>query len=134
MANNGNGKQVKIRQPTEVKVGARTYTIDWSQDGWQKSQDGEHDARSAWATTNHEKLTIHIKPTLASYNKRCTLLHEILHALFSITGADVRNAVGNSGEDFELEEYLICRLEEPLMSVLIDNPELLAYLVIGKRG
>lgn len=124
------GDQAKEQRPTKIKVGARVYRIDWSAEGWIKAlEDGAAEGRTVWARTNHPDLLINVRNDLADYNQRCSLLHEILHCIYAISGADVRNAVGLQDPEFDIEEYTICRLEEPLMAAMIDNPEVFAYLV-----
>jgi len=122
---------VTVKYPKSVKIGAKSYDIFWSADEWMnRPEDKREDG--AWAMTNHPKLGIWISPDLHPVNKRETLLHEILHCLFAGSGGDARNmTMNNTVDHFDIEEYVITRLEAPLFAVLQDNPGVLAYIVIG---
>lgn len=122
---------VKIKYPKSVKIGAKSYKVHWSADAWlnrpdEKKQDGD------WGMTNHGQLGIWILPDLHPMNKRETLLHEIIHTLYASSGGDVRNiAVNHSVESLDIEEYTVCRLEAPMMAWMIDNPAVVAFIMIG---
>lgn len=121
----------KINRPKRVFIGPKPYKVHWDEKAWLNRPDTES-PRSAWGLTVHQKAEIYISPELNEYNKRETLLHECLHALFACSGSDIRNAVGNGNAEFDFEEYVISRLEGPMMGLLLQNPKLLAYLVIGE--
>jgi hypothetical protein len=122
-----------VVKPTQIKVGALIYTVHWTAEEWMNRPDVGR-AEGDWALTNHPKLGIWIWPELNEQNKRGTLLHEALHTLFAVSGADVRNAINAAGEGFDVEEYTISRIENPLLSFLIDNPEVVAYIMIGEQS
>lgn len=126
-------RPVNVRVPKRVKIGARVYSIDMTADGWVNRPDQDHD-RTGWGQTYHKKMQIFINPELSEYARRETLMHEVLHCLYAVSGADVRNSVGHGNDEFDIEEYTVSRLEAPMMSFLIDNPELVAYLVIGEHS
>lgn len=130
---NGKRKPVNVRKPTSIKVGALTYTVHWSAEEWLERPD-EGRNEGDWALTNNPKLGIWIWPELNEQNKRGSLLHEVLHTMFAVSGANVRNAVGAGDEHFDIEEYTISRIEGPLYAFLIDNPEVLAYIMIGEHS
>jgi hypothetical protein len=133
MMGNGSGKKVKVTRPNKFRVGSRVYAIKWDEESLEMAK-FKGDDTGLWGCTDHASLTTYISPQVDQYNQRVTLLHEVLHCLFHTTGADVRNAVLVKDEDFNVEEYIICRLEEPMMSFMIDNPEVFAYLVVGEHG
>lgn len=56
-----------------------------------------------------------------------TLLHEVLHGIFAITGLD--GDFADQGED--AEEKFILRFSPVLASVFRDNPDLIRYLAKG---
>jgi hypothetical protein len=126
-------KTITVKKPTTVKVGALTYTVHWTAEEWLDRPDVGRE-EGDWALTNHPKLGIWIWPELEEQNKRQSLLHECLHTLFASSGADVRNSINGAGDGFDVEEYTISRLESPLMSLLIDNPEVVAYIMIGETS
>lgn len=126
-------KPVNVGIPGGCKVGSVVYTIHWTEEEWRnRPEDGRLDGE--WGSTHHDSLDIYIKPSLAPAQKRSTLLHEILHTLFAISGGDVRNAINAAVDGFDIEEYTVERLEPVLMSFMIDNPEVLAYIMIGEHS
>jgi hypothetical protein len=122
----------KIDRPNKLTIGALTYGIDWGAH-WHLRPDDSRQANE-WACTLHEALTILIKPDLAPGQQRSTLLHEIMHTLFAISGSDLRNIARETGDDFDMEEYLTERLEPVLLRFLLDNPKVLKFIVKGETA
>lgn len=124
-------KTVKVGYPQSIKIGAKSYKVHWSAEDWiDRPEKGQEDG--AWGVTNHPKLGIWINPELHPVNKRETLLHEILHCLYSASGGDTRNMTMNSASDtLDIEEYTVTRLEAPMMAWMIDNPGVIAFIMIG---
>lgn len=126
-----NGTRVTVGYPESVKIGAKSYQIHWTAEEWMERPDEKRE-EGAWALTSHPKLGIWILPELHPVNKRETLLHEVLHCVYASSGGDVRNMTMNHASDtLDIEEYTITRLEAPLMAFMIDNPDVLAFIVIG---
>lgn len=126
-----NGKTVKVSYPQSVRIGAKSYKIYWDAINWMNRPESDKED-GAWAMTNHPKLGIWVSPELHPENKRESLLHEILHCLYAASGGDTRNITMNHAADsLDIEEYTISRLEAPMMAWMIDNPEVLAFIVIG---
>lgn len=121
----------KIKYPTKIQIGAKRYKIHWDAESWVHRPD-ERKEESCWGVTDHKRLGIWINPELHPINKRETLLHEILHCLFACTGGDVAtDALPKHEHASEAEEYIVSRLEAPLLAVLTDNPAALAFIVVG---
>lgn len=72
--------------------------------------------------TLHHATTIMVDDNVSEDVQASTLLHEVLHAVFDVTG--VSYDIGS-----KTEEKLIRHLEATLLQVLRENPELVAYLV-----
>lgn len=126
-----NGKTTKVKYPTEVKIGAKSYKVHWTAEEW-VDRPAEERAESCWGVTNHIKLGIWINPELHPTNRRETLLHEILHCLFAGTGGDVATMVlEHMHGPKDAEEFMVSRLEAGLFAVLQDNPGLFAFIVVG---
>jgi hypothetical protein len=123
---------VRIKYPKRVKIGAKSYKIHWSAEDWLNRPD-ENRKDGDWALTSHPFLGIWIFPELHPQNKRETLLHEILHCLYANSGGDVRNIAMNQASEagMDLEEYMVCRLEAPMMAWMVDNPGVAAFIMIG---
>lgn len=126
-----NGKTVTVKYPKSIKIGAKSYKVHWTAEDWinrPESQRGDSD----WGVTDHKLLGIWINPELHPMNRRETLLHEILHALHANSGGDVLSDMLPKHEhSSEAEEYIVSRLEAPLLAVMIDNPSVIAFIMIG---
>lgn len=123
--------KVTIKYPKHVKFGAKSYKVHWSAEAWiNRPEDNRVDG--AWGLTDHQKLGIWISPELHSMNKRETLLHEILHVLHAISGGTVvSDMLPKHDHSTEAEEFIVSRLEAPMMAWMIDNPAVIAYIMIG---
>jgi len=121
----------RIKYPKRIKFGAKSYKVHWSADDWvTRPEDNRIDG--AWGLTDHQKLGIWISPELHETNKRETLLHEILHVLHANSGGNVLNdMIPKHEQATDAEEFIVSRLEAPLMSFLVENPAVLAFIVIG---
>jgi hypothetical protein len=124
-------KTVKSTYPTQIRIGSMVYSVHWSREEWDTRPDHPK-ANDDWGLTNHPKLGIWISPDLDEQNKRGTLLHEALHAIFAATGADVRNTINAAGEGFDVEEYTVSRIENPLLDFLVNNPSVVAFITNGE--
>jgi hypothetical protein len=124
-------KTVTVKYPKRIKFGAKSYKVHWSAEDWvSRPEDKRED--SCWGITDHQKLGIWISPELHPTNQRETLLHEILHVLHACSGGDVVSDVLPKHEHAnEAEEFIVSRLEALLMAFLVDNPAVLAFIVIG---
>jgi len=128
-------KQVAA-MPASIRVGAVTYRIIMEtaevkavSDAAVARGDGEWEAFS-----DHDKLIIGLNPDHAPDKNRVSLIHELLHCALRHSGASVntyadvvyeaRDRVGG----LTVEEFAVAAMAGPVLSVLLDNPDLVAYL------
>jgi hypothetical protein len=124
-----NGKRIKY--PKRLKIGAKSYKIHWSADEW-VNRPAEDRQESCWGVTNHILLGIWINPELHPTNKRETLLHEAMHALHANSGGDIlSDMLQHSHDSHGAEEFIVSRLEAPLFAFMVENPAVLAFIVVG---
>jgi len=112
--------------PATVKAGYVTYTVkQCTPDEWKNAVD-KH-LRDAYGVTQHLPARILLHPDLTDDVARLTLWHEVLHAAIeTMTGGDDSQWQGLTEGD--AEEAVIRRLEHPTLSILRENPALVAYL------
>jgi hypothetical protein len=111
----------KLTDISFIMIGQHTVVIELvdSPVEFSKYQDEKKEKENFLGLFSAETLTIYIKKDLPPSLLKDTLLHEILHALWFLSGA---GAVGE--EDENLEELLVGMLTPWLMSILKDNPKL----------
>lgn len=108
-----------MKPPATVRVGPHTYTIVCDQAAIDRLSVEAGEARLGECDTR--SLTITVDPGQADSQLAETVVHEVLHACFSVIGA---------GEDVShtVEEKLVLRLAPVLQQLLVDNPKLVAWL------
>ena len=103
---------VKIQVPTSIKIGYRDYKLEeWKQ---------------TVATANEAQGQFFQKEGIIGYvadekgvSHANTILHEVLHAIIYQWNIDL---------DEKMEETVVNGLTNGLITVFVDNPELLDYL------
>ena len=111
----------EIKIPGTVLIGTQRFDISLRD----PKQDGMLNDSSLGYTLGTDNLIV-IDKTLSAYKQRSTLLHEILHAIYSVFD---NTAKPTKKDDFDTwEHYFIGLYEEPLLLVLRDNPDLVEYL------
>jgi len=75
-----------------------------------------------WGDTDHEKLLIRIEDGLPHDKERSTLLHEVLHQLFTTYNITVAD---------ELEEHICTVLGAGLLGHLRLNPRFWRYVLLN---
>jgi hypothetical protein len=95
--------------PKTLRIGPYTYTVDSA------VPDG------LLGQTDPDALKIHLNPAQPRDNERETLLHEIMHAVFALTGMSRKLSSAK-------EESIIRTLSPLLLEVLLRNPKLRDYL------
>lgn len=108
--------------PKTVKIGSQVWEIS--------EQKRKHNAEfldGTYGYTIDKDNTIIIDAEMANSVKRVTLFHEILHAVRFIFGGSFKPGKSTTYEEWE--HYFIGLYEEPMLMVLRDNPELLAFLL-----
>lgn len=109
-----------MKIPTKVRIGAQNYKVS------ERLQTEDGGLTDALAYTLVESNLIVVRKEMPEDRKRSILVHEIMHALiYSFTRQDRQE----KNEDFDgWEHYFIGIMQEPLLMVLRDNPDLVAYL------
>jgi hypothetical protein len=109
--------------PQSLKIGPVEYRVSVDGAEWAEEEGG-----TRLGMTHNRKAIILLNPAQPASNLRLTLMHEALHALLSAAmGAPDLEHLGD--DDEHREERLVLMFEAPMLSLLRDNPELVAYLV-----
>jgi hypothetical protein len=111
-------------RPDKVKVGPWTYDIEWTNDKkWVK--DGHNRDWGGESAHVENKIFMRIGQAAEGTLKE-TLLHEILHCVFVVTGLNRYPEPKSKYED--ADEYLIHVMTPTLLHVMQDNPDVFEYL------
>jgi hypothetical protein len=109
-----------------VRIGPHEYTIYWSDEHWERLRIREDGLGHLMGRTAHHLGEIYIKPGMSPSQLRDTLLHEIMHCIYS-SGLGIN--LSNIRHVDDLDEYLVSTVTPWLLGVLRDNPDVLAYLL-----
>ena len=102
-----------INLPEEIRIGYRTYqVVEWNAEVAKAS--------GKYGECDHLELVIRLDVTHGDVEVMNTLIHEILHAIFAVTGI--------SEVTEWKEEYLVSAQASCLTQVMIDNPDLMKFL------
>lgn len=115
-----------VTMPNKIRFGHVVYTVHTdakqidTDETFGPGQCGAsfHQLRAIWVLT--EGMTLE--------QQQNTLLHEVLHCCVNVSGLQVPG----KGPD-ETEEVYVSAISTPLHGVLIDNPDLTAWLVSGRQ-
>ena len=107
-----------VKMPSSVRIGSQLWEIS--------EQKRKHSSDGHYGFTQQKDNTIVIDAELSVSMKRVTLFHELLHAVRITFGGSFVPGKGTSYEDWE--HYFIGLYEEPVVMLLRDNPDLLAFL------
>jgi len=109
-----------MKMPKTVRIGSQVWEIH------EESRKTAYDDEVYGFCKNKESAIV-VDAGLPLSLKRVTLLHELLHAIrFTYGGSFAPN---KSTSYNEWEHYFIGLYEEPVLSMLRDNPELAAFLL-----
>lgn len=112
--------------PASVKVGPVTYTITRDPDDWMRIEHSTQ-TKGYYGHSNHHDARIYLNPATTEDVTKLTLWHEVLHAAFeTMMGSRDWRHLGKEHDD--REESIIRAIEAPTLTVLAENPELVAYL------
>jgi len=123
--------------PTTVKVGTLTYTILTDADEIRRmSEAADIEKDAEWAAfSDHDALVIGINPGHHPDQNRVSIVHELLHCVLRVSGSwpdayarTVSRARGNHG-GFSVEESVVSATAAPVLGVLRENPDLMAWLL-----
>lgn len=110
--------------PASIRVGGHTYEVRASAAAI--NQLNAHSERGRLAAADLDNLTLTVDPTRPPSLVRETVLHEVLHIAGHVTALSAQLNIASKGTD--LEELAIEALDGPLLQILRDNPDLVAYL------
>lgn len=114
--------------PSEIKIGAYTYKVYNDVESWERLLAFDEDAVAVVGSTVLLRAEIYVMPGMPFHVTRDTLIHEILHAIFNQT--DLIGAIYalEFPDNVVLEEHLVRGITPWLTTVMVENPELLAYV------
>lgn len=124
-------------RPTQIFIGHRVYDVRWmDEQAWKHQGHTEEDVGVFGPSEGVIYLLTerHGKPITEDYLRE-VLLHEVLHGVaFQAATSGAWAVVSKAKHDYEeIEEWLVNAWSPPLIQLLIDNHELLEYLV-GDRS
>lgn len=108
--------------PKSIKIGTQNWEI--------KEQKRKHSSDfidGTYGFTIDKDNVIVLDADMSNSVRRTTLLHEIMHAIRYTFGGSHRPHKSSSYEEWE--HYWIGLMEEPMLLVMQDNPELVSYLL-----
>jgi Zn-dependent peptidase ImmA (M78 family) len=108
--------------PKSVKVGSQIWEITE-----QKRKHNSEFIDGTYGFTIDKDNVIVLDADMSNSVRRVTLLHEVLHAIRFTFGGSHRPHKSTSYEDWE--HYWIGLVEEPLILILRDNPDLVSFLL-----
>lgn len=107
-----------MKLPSKVKIGSQIWEVS--------EQKRKHAMDNHYGVTNGKDNSIVIDAELSDSMKRTTLFHELMHAIRVTFGGSL--SPSKWADFYEAEHYWIGLYEEPVVAMLRDNPDLLAYL------
>ena len=111
-----------MTRPSFVKVGIYRWRISWNAADLERIASsvevGPADALGA-CLAREQIIAIDPLPSSALRTEQATLLHELLHACVHSASIDL---------PLEVEEMVIAGFSTPLLSVIRENPKIIAYL------
>ena len=110
--------------PEWIRVGPVEYRITMDPDEWLRIEH-KRQSKGAYGYTENLVATIYLNPEQAPSIVKLTLWHEVMHALCEST---MGGPTWDNLDAENREEHVIRTLEAPTLSVLRDNPALVAYL------
>jgi hypothetical protein len=98
-----------VNIPEKVKIGWREYQV--AQEEHRNADDGKNDL---WGEINYDRNKIYIYDKQPEEVKPVTLLHEIVHGIFYLSGHS----------EWRDNEDLVNCVAENLYQIILDNPEM----------
>ena len=112
--------------PDAVLIGSVVYRVTIDPDEWMRYENTSQ-CKGAYGHTDSMVAVIYISPYISPDNERLTLWHEIMHAICdTVIGSPHWDHLGEGPT--EREERVVRTFESPIVLVLRDNPQLVAYL------
>lgn len=116
-------KRPEPKLPSSVRIGAHVYRVTDDPEAW-KAHEYEQKRSGLCGSSDHKICNIWINPELGPSQKKDTLLHECLHAMYYAAGME--QSVKGLHED--MEEVFIVTLTPWIHSLLQQNPDLVSYV------
>ena len=122
--------------PAHVKIGPLVYSVLTDVDAIKAaSESADIDEGAEWtAYSDHDALVIGINPSNPECVQQRDLLHEVIHCCLRFAGVEpnafariVARAKERHG-GYTVEEFMVAAASGPLLGVLRDNPDLVAWL------
>ncbi len=115
----GNAADTVTALPDHVDIGPHRYTIVCDEAAIDKA--GRESQAELLGHCEHRTTTIILRPDQSASMLADSVLHEVLHAITSVTG--IANDLGHDDD-----EAMVNRLSPALLDALQRNPTLTAYL------
>lgn len=115
----------KLFRPARVRIGGQIWRIEFRS----RLEDGNLYNDTYGYTLDAGNLIV-IDGTTALGKQQTTLIHEILHAARMTYDSTVRP--GRKAEFSEIEHYFIGVWEQPLLQIIKDNTEVIAWLTLDE--
>lgn len=113
----------RVAFPSRVKVGVLWYTTSLNEKEGLK-REAENGGGACWGFSDHRAQTIWINPNVSRRAMAVTLIHELLHCVSFTSNVAERFHVPDFGE-----EELVGAISAPLYGVMLDNPDLVRWLM-----
>lgn len=101
--------------PQKVKIGPTHYSINY--------MSKDQDEAGVYGRCNTKTHEIHINRSICDEEAKASVLHEVLHGVFSV--ANVSHVLNMNEQG---EENLIRMLEPFMLQLIRENPKLMEYL------
>ena len=113
--------------PCSVQIGTVEYTVTDDPLDWVAI---EHETKTTgyYGHAQHHHAIIYINPDMTDDVKRLTLLHEVLHAALEVMAGSPDWDDLDPKSQKNREETVVRTFESPILTILQQNPDLVAYL------
>ena len=110
---------MSVALPKGIRIGPFAYKVV-SKRAELNQRRVDYAERDLVGQCDHRELTIAVDSALAPAVQRETLLHEVMHAIYALVGAEGQKLT---------EEETILRIVPSLLDTLQRNPELAAFML-----
>lgn len=115
---------IVVARPTKAKLFGHDIKITWD-----KSLRG----RDLFGEANRYKMLVRVSPDASSSQQKATVLHELLHLMWTISGMNQRlrgafTIPRDNGFMEFLEEEVVRSYENAIFAMIKDNPRLFDWI------
>lgn len=114
-----------VDRPTKVKIGYAWWKILYSKTSWDKYMPGKHKFNCGYSLPLQHVILLN-SDLLDEDAQKETLVHELLHSCLMLTDFENQSVFPTDKND--IEEFMILLTSPILLGVLIENPEVVAWL------